>query len=1229
MHSSAPVPHFEHLATFAGDLRTWVFSSQAEAARHFGVTHTTVSRYENGRLTPPVGYLASLTQLILARLAGSESQVVAHQEQLLNEINQAVRMGYPDQPLLHTWADLLTVSASYAAHTKERRPAPGVQPLPVAHQAYVDWGEAPDVKTFVGRAAELTQLTAWVRDPRCRLVAILGMGGVGKTTLATRLVEEVRGDFDFVIWRSLRSAPQIDEILQEFGSVLALQVGELKLRPFEMDRTQMIHYMRQHRCLLVLDNLESIMHDGDEAGHFRPGYAAYGDTLRRVADGRHQSCLLLTGRERPTELDSVAGEHGATRALRLGGMDAQAAATMLADYHLRGSDTGWQTLVAAYAGNPLALRLAADLIAEVYDGAIDPFLASASRIVAGVRRLLDVQCARLTPLERELVYWLAAACEPLTPQRLAADLVHPPAGAALADALHSLRRRSLVERSGASFLLQAVVAEYVTTQLTQRLVAEIVAGEIALLDQVALIMAAATEDVRQTQVRLLLAPVAEQVATAFDRRDLRGHCWQLLSRLRTRAGATRGYGAGNLLNLLLHLGYDLEGADFSGLTIHQADLRDATLRNVDFSHADLTDSVFSTTFAGVNAVALSPDSRLLAVATGQQVRVWEIATSQTVLILTGHADLVWDVAFDRTGRFLASGSADRSVRFWDLATGSVISTWLGHTHWVWAVALSADGVWLASGSEDCTVRVWNLATGELAGVLDTATGPVRALAFDPQTTHLVAGSADGNAYLWRLPDLHLVRRLGEPGAGLMAVAFDLAGDLLAAGGVDQIVRVWCVATGALLHAWRGHTAAIADVAIGAGGRIVASASYDHTVGLWSLDPALAHRIFHGHSQAVRSLAFDAGGDQLVTGSYDQSVRLWDTRTGHLLRLFHGHTFEVKAVAFSPDGVYVASGAADRGVRMWERATGRLLHTLTGHDRWVAAVAFHPVRPVLASASYDRTVRLWDCSSGQSLLTLPDQDGWLWAIAFHPSGDLIAAAGAAGVINLWDIHSGSAMRSLRGHARGIWCVVFSPDGALLASGGDDWAVGLWDVASGELRHVLHGHRGRIAALAFSPDGALLASAGCDGLIHVWAVDSGQLVRAFAYPGGSVCALAFSADGACLMASSEAHLLLVWEMAHGVELAALPRSGAAPTALAFDGAGAYLAGGALDGAIDLWRAPDGACAGALRIARPYEGMDITGATGLSDAQRATLCVLGAVEKIPANPSAVRNRQTNQAE
>jgi AAA+ ATPase superfamily predicted ATPase len=100
--------------------------------------------------------------------------------------------------------------------------------IPIPRQ---DWGEAPEVTAFFGRREELTILKQSILQDNCRLVALLGIGGIGKTALAVRLAEEIQDEFEFLIWRSLRHAPTLDRLLSHLLPFLAiLSSGELARR---------------------------------------------------------------------------------------------------------------------------------------------------------------------------------------------------------------------------------------------------------------------------------------------------------------------------------------------------------------------------------------------------------------------------------------------------------------------------------------------------------------------------------------------------------------------------------------------------------------------------------------------------------------------------------------------------------------------------------------------------------------------------------------------------------------------------------------------------------------------------------------------------------------------------------------------------------------------------------------------------------------------------------------
>ena len=115
---------------------------------------------------------------------------------------------------------------------------------------------APDVSAFYGREKELTIFKQWIIQDRCRVVALLGMGGIGKTFLAAKLVEQIEDKFDFVIWCSLRNSPSFTSLLSEIIDFLSNKREKIA------DIRILLKYLRSYRCLIVLDNLETVLQSG-------------------------------------------------------------------------------------------------------------------------------------------------------------------------------------------------------------------------------------------------------------------------------------------------------------------------------------------------------------------------------------------------------------------------------------------------------------------------------------------------------------------------------------------------------------------------------------------------------------------------------------------------------------------------------------------------------------------------------------------------------------------------------------------------------------------------------------------------------------------------------------------------------------------------------------------------------------------------------------------------------
>lgn len=302
--------------------------------------------------------------------------------------------------------------------------------------------------------------------------------------------------------------------------------------------------------------------------------------------------------------------------------------------------------------------------------------------------------------------------------------------------------------------------------------------------------------------------------------------------------------------------------------------------------------------AAITALAISPQENLLATGGDDGViRFWDPQAGQLLQSWTGHEGSIETLAISPDGTFLVSGGADKTVRVWDLAAlgdpalpsgdGVPRLQLQGHTELINSVAISPDGRWIASGSADRTIRLWQAEDGQLIRTIDSAAYPVTqgagitAVAFGRWSGEdgisswiLVAANGNPAVHLWDPRSGALLKTL-EADYPVEQVLLSPDGRYLLAASASGI-WIWNVGTGSLERTLAQPLSGLATLALSPDGRLLASGT-DHRaqqIKLWDLGSGKELRTLGGQTWMVSALLFGPNGQTLLSGGADGAIRIW-------------------------------------------------------------------------------------------------------------------------------------------------------------------------------------------------------------------------------------------------------------------------------------------------------------------------------------------------------------------
>ncbi|PTB97123.1 hypothetical protein C9994_04185 [Marivirga lumbricoides] len=494
--------------------------------------------------------------------------------------------------------------------------------------------------------------------------------------------------------------------------------------------------------------------------------------------------------------------------------------------------------------------------------------------------------------------------------------------------------------------------------------------------------------------------------------------------------------------------------------------------------------------------------------------------SLTLNLQKGHSEVVKTVQLSEDGRYLFTGSRDKTIKMWDAESGLEIRTLFGHEHTINNISIDKKGR-IASSSADMTVNIWDHSTGEILWTSPKAKDFLTDVAFAPNGKQLALGGYENHVviYDWQSGDsLKALPVNSDKGTGYgVALTWSSDGAYLAIGEDNKELSLYDTKSWELVYqlkpenGWCGGCPTLG--AINPKSTLIAKLSENGDLDLLELTSGKLLKKLKSEWDDIRSVAFSKDGKKLLAADREQ-VFVYDVISYQQIAMLKPDVMEINEAIFNHESDAIIVGGNDNRATEIDIKSGEVKQQFQGllHQQDKGGLLYDP------NNYWESYIARYIKNKNIQLLT--------------SDGQYLLKGKIGNVLRMWEVKTGKPVVEFAGHSKSVISFSLSPDEKQIASGGGEGNVIIWEKRSGTALKILKGHSSPVFDVRWSPDQSKIVSTSWDGQVLVWDVETGKAISGIYWKNASAYSATFTKDGLYLIVARLDQKLELYEVETGL-------------------------------------------------------------------------------------------------